>query len=1407
MLDADQITDEILNDQQQNGGNSTPSAASTTSSALQTASPTQTQSNQPLDADKITDEILNEQQQQPQKLDPDQITNEIMAQNGSLKKDDLDSYFDLVKAHALDTSYDPANQTAQDNVNGIDSRDYNFDIYNARYNQGFKTNIPWTETAWNTAKGLIPGIAHSALDPAFWGRIGETAMQTLPMMAPGAGAVGVEAPSISGRGLKQNVAELGAAGEVASDQDIANLRPLGDDLTTSFKNLDENEKNAYFDRRVQDQYRIEKAATGQGYLDQALGIGRDVKDVAGVKDAADFALLHPAQDALIFGAGPVGGLIGKGVGLAAGLVPEGLGEGVNGLIGSAAKIASKYATPGIVGSLTTAEEYNRTGDLRNSILAGIAAGGTDSILKIQNNLSDFGDYMKGNLRDGYTPPLEVRMAQGIFNKANDIASSPIFQTALGGAAYSVPFALAQDDPNKRVSIILNGLAAGAGLGAVSRLGGLLDARYASNENANFYKNIPTDPTEYGTQYDAPNADSVSRMSQSQKDLLFKQRYVVGKYGQIYVIPDDQFQNVIQPLAKEYYTSQGHTPEMADNLASNVNGESVYYGADATGNPRIFVKESAFTADNMTHEVGHFVSDVVRSNFKTAQQAAQTLQQNGQPISPELQATLDAAKQLDASVPTGKSRQVAEQGYINRLYNLDSLQDQIDDVQKQADTGDVNAQARLDNLNKVKAQYESIHENGLPDNIFKNEWLSDQFSLASRGLASGKQAGYSHAISSSIGSFLDTVAPGAVSQYLTTRQTPLGFRPSFIAADVFDNWIKGRVDEIKAQHPDWKPNPPNPVSANNAPTESSIPPTSTESIIQPTGKVVQDATDALTGLKVFGKRAVAGKVSEAIESLRSQGVDISKINPIDIVAEATKGRGQTPTEISKQQEQTTPLQGISSESIPTNQALQGIAEPKITNSSETPPKPVGRTLDEIDPNGFVDAQEMAQLNYKNKADGGLKRASNRSVNKKDLTVNDVPQTSLVGQRIDTSQPLEAALLRQGTADADNPQVFQQSLAAIQDAIAQQKTLSVSYNSADNSLEGVPSSQSRENARDLSDKGFVNRSPTPKTINPTSIEILRKNEPYFDGDSKAVALQNANDFDFKGKRIYKDAAPAQKDLNELYAANAQGRIPNIPDDPNGTTGQSKVNFLIDKFVPSQFKTRFYANSYSFDKMAGNEALFPRVIVDSQLQNDPLLTKVKDYLKSPEFLADEKGRLLNSANGLRGDGQPIEGSLVKPTPGYKPYYLDDFKTQVFNALEGGPSPTYYQEANQNVPQLRGIKVNPLDPTQGANPLWNHLLKLGDKVKLFEKGLDGSTVETNGIKNIFSPATEQIRLDRINNINLAPEEQQMPTSKYGNRSIGFTSGTGIAPGTDATINPASRNLKYKLQGIAGAYSEPKSQ
>lgn len=1335
------------------------------------------------------------------------------AREGSLKKDDPDSYFDIVHKHALDPNYDPAEQAASDKINGKNSRDFNFDIYNARHYQGFKTDVPVTEQVWNGIKSLGEGAVNSFANPAFLSRLAESTYQQAPMFTPvgwtlAANGINPELPSFSGRSAAQNTGEDLAAMDVAKDRSLNTLRNLMDSFSTTYKNLDEKGRNSFFDNRVDQNLDLEKSSRGQGAIVNNFGLGKEVKDYDAVKQASNFAFIDPTQAAFAVGAPIIGGLAAQGLGKVASgaakvasVLPEGVAEGFTNIGSKSIKGLSNLATPAAAGVLAGGAEYARSKDPISAAIAFTLGATEANAFKLSKGISDFGDYVGGNAPEGYIKPTPIKMAEKTFQMGKSVVGSPEFKNAVGGAIFSTPLVMAEDDSNKKIAIVTNSLAAGAALGTVSRLGGLLDARYSASKNADFYNNLPTTPTEYGTQYDALTADVVNRMTQDQRNLLFRQRHIVGNNGQIYVVPDDQFQSIVQPIAENYYSSQGHDPEMIKNLASNVTGQSVYYGADPMGTPRIFVRESAFNPDNMTHEVGHFISDVIKSNIQKAELEAQTAQKNGQPISKETAVMLDTSRQLQEAMPTGKSRQVAEKAYVNKLYNLGDLEKQISDVESRVKSGDTEAQARLDSLNKIKESFLDAHKNGLSDQVFKSEWMADQFSLASRGLLSGKQAGLGHAISRGMGSFLDTIAPSAVSEMFTTKQTPLGFRPSFIAADVFDHWINERSQEI-SQGVGGIEKPVISVSAENAPTPQTVEtpqavPPPPEPIEQPQvhPQVVQDTVDALTGLKAFGKKIIPGKVDEAIESLRGKGIDVTQLTPKEIVAEALKGRGEAPiARVPSEALTPTPLPAKSPLEAPTP-LKTSLSKPNLRVTPEEVAKIPENPTENINPNAYVDAKKLAESGYAN--ENGLKTATKKSVNKNDLSIQTTPISVLKGKQIDVTKPVEAAILKQALADSDNPDVLLKALNATQEAIAQGKTVTVDYGSAKNDIQGAPSEQSRTKAQSLADKGFLEREDVQKSFNPLNIEVNTMNEPVLQGTEKQ-AFDNLNKFDFKGKRTYKTADGARAHLQELYDAFDEKRAPNLE--------PGQIKFLLEKIVPNETSTRLYSNNFSYDKFNGNKNLLSRAIVDSGLHADTYWKGVLDYLKSNDIDADMKTRLNNTANGYRGDGQYIQGVDTKVTPLdiYKPTTIDDFKVQVLNALEGGPVDTFFREANQNVGS-RGVQSNPLRPNETANPLWNKLKALGDDLKLNEKNIHGENMQTSGIGNIIESANEKIRLDRVKGIGDA--EKQVKSSSYPNRAIGFTPGTGVAEGVDATINPNKLKAPYGLQGLAAGSFKRKNK
>jgi hypothetical protein len=143
---------------------------------------------------------------------------------------------------------------------------------------------------------------------------------------------------------------------------------------------------------------------------------------------------------------------------------------------------------------------------------------------------------------------------------------------------------------------------------------------------------------------------------------------------------------------------------------------------------------------------------------------------------------------------------------------------------------------------------------------------------------------------------------------------------------------------------------------------------------------------------------------------------------------------------------------------------------------------------------------------------------------------------------------------------------------------------------------------------------------------------------------------------------------------------------------------------------------------------------------------------------------------AQGYRGDGKPfldangVDQSAARreseKAPPPKP--IEDWKVQVLNALEGGTSRTFYPEANANAATAGRAEV-PKPAKESTNPFQAKLDSLENKLYLAR-----GDRKIEGVGNIIAPASETLRLDRVESASgQAPVE--LPPSAHAQRAAGF--------------------------------------
>lgn len=348
-------------------------------------------------------------------------------------------------------------------------------------------------------------------------------------------------------------------------------------------------------------------------------------------------------------------------------------------------------------------------------------------------------------------------------------------------------------------------------------------------------------------------------------------------------------------------------------------------------------------------------------------------------------------------------------------------------------------------------------------------------------------------------------------------------------------------------------------------------------------------------------------------------------------------------------------------------------------------------------------------------GMTKVTSERAFDKKTNTVTRRPvkQPYLIGRGLNRRNPEEMAVLNRAAKQSGNPEAYTNKVAEIEGHINSGQYLDIDYNSAENSSSGVPSALERREAQTAAEKGTGSRKIAQKFIIPENIRETQGGE---------LTLQG---------------------------------------------------YSIDKVLANNKKTVEALNNAQ------------RTLGDSDPSIQEQLSRVNDYLSGEDWKMDLRSKNENNTNGYRSDGQiflePVldaEGNItgardanaLTRNPNYNPIQIDDWKIQALNLMEGGPSKTYFQEAQVNIPGT-GRAVNL--PMESANPLLQTLDRLGDSFYV-----DRGGKKISGVKNVIEPASETLRIDRIDSIKPITKNLQVSPGSYKQRAAGFIpNGSVIAP------------------------------
>jgi hypothetical protein len=396
---------------------------------------------------------------------------------------------------------------------------------------------------------------------------------------------------------------------------------------------------------------------------------------------------------------------------------------------------------------------------------------------------------------------------------------------------------------------------------------------------------------------------------------------------------------------------------------------------------------------------------------------------------------------------------------------------------------------------------------------------------------------------------------------------------------------------------------------------------------------------------------------------------------------------------------------------------------------------------------------------------------RSFDPKTKTVGPKIMGGVRGTRINRNNPSDADHLARALENTPDPEKADSIVKQVEDAIANNKTVDITYNSAKSESKETPTNVERTKEQSLADVGLLDRKGVQKDFAPQYIEIYDTDIPHYDEASVEQAKQRIDDIfsDPKKRRWngYTNAEKAKQDVEEFAKQNREG---------GKAEGFSKLQASGLTEVLKSPETHLYLRGDSPDKTIANAknlvaALEPHT-------GDKAISNAVNYLKGNLWQGDLIKRRENMANGYRADGKPFmlgEGDPQTSNPDFKPHRLPDFKVQVLNLLEGGPTNTYFEEAQANLPSVEGDAESPRPspealPDTGSNPLVNKLKALGKELTLKKEGGE----EVSGLNNILAQSIESIRLDRIKDLKgNAPLE--IKPSDYKQRAAGFMPDTSM--------------------------------
>lgn len=972
---------------------------------------------------------------------------------------------------------------------------------------------------------------------------------------------------------------------------------------------------------------------------------------------------------------------------------------------------------------------------------------------------------KGLIRDGFGIPAP----QGVVARTAAGLVRPAVLGAAGGAAGTLPF-LPGSTPDEQAHMLAGGAALGAAGGLGSHVtGNLMDAYFQAQNDPTLKGVLPTTSAPYGTNpaLDAAHAQAMQGLSADKQADINRARNLMTGSHELYVLPKDQF---VQAAGQ-------------DSSGVHLDGNKVLLNQNTVA---------------LGHELGHSIEADMQQN------------------DPARLASLYANINPD------------EMGPFVERYNEKLLKD------------NPNAEPLTENSPEAKSEY-----------------LAEQVQKALQGKPLsqlGAKDRFGTVLTQGLGRFIERVTGSPLTE---ERSANLGAKPSFASDKLIRDYLdqkarntsqptenygntQGTAQESEAG------TPPEPAGQQNPPDVAA----SVAARVQQSDQEALAAVRKATGknLYTFPANSEVLAFQHALGSAADLMADGELSSPMALekylgahLSDSPVWKSLSPGEKSAMADAVIDRPGeVHSMFEPGGAAVQAPAKaPALATVNGNSRRPAATALSEAQatpqvaapsglmkvpartgvPNirvgkGRAPTEEFERFNendfHREPVAPGLRPGTRRTIGEGGLPVEE-PQDYLVGAAFDRTNPKENAMLDQMAKNSGDAPRYLKMTHAVEEAIKNGENLSIGHLSAPSENVASPTKAERGQAQKEANVGLSVRKPVEKSLAPTGILVRpNKEEAVFTKESVQNAKARAKAYYLKAS-TNRSLKPAFGQLKDALAAIADIAKKRGNGEPAGDY-EYRQAAEVDKFLDKEEKPVAYVTGYSPDKVIANAHNLAKAFTESDLLKDPSNKTIHAYLTGKDVATDLYNGNQNALHGYRRDGKTFLGANGEDVnaawrdPHYNPVSIDDWKVQVLNVLEGGPSGSHFPEANANAATAGRPPVP--DKDTGANPFLNKLKGLKKDLKLTS---NGKTVA--GVENILDSAQETVRMDRITR-HYSSSPITVPPSSYSQRAAAFLpkgeeekasdpydrDRFGIAPSEQKKkIQPPDKQLLQKLSALSG--------